>query len=49
MRKKVLWVVVRRGDTRWKPLTSGLYKVNFDGTLFEGLDRVDHWCVELEN
>ena len=33
--KKVPRLVVRSGDTRWKPPGSGMYKVNFDGALLE--------------
>lgn len=33
--KKVPQVVVRNGDTQWKPPAFGIYKINFDGALFK--------------
>ncbi|XP_050289788.1 uncharacterized protein LOC126727934 [Quercus robur] len=33
--KKVPRMVVRSSDSRWKPPAFGMYKINFDGALFE--------------
>ena len=33
--KKVPRLAVCSNDSRWTPLASGLYKINFDGALFE--------------
>ena len=33
--KKVPRMVVRSSDSRWKPSSSSVYKINFDGALFE--------------
>ena len=33
--KKVPQMVVRSSDSQWKPPASSMYKINFDGTLFE--------------
>ena len=33
--KKVPRMVVRSSDSQWKPPASGMYKINFNGALFE--------------
>ena len=33
--KKVPRMAVRSSDSRWKPPASGMYKINFDGAVFE--------------
>ena len=35
MHKKVPQMVVRSSDSWWKPSVSGMYKINFNGALFE--------------
>ena len=43
--KKVPRVVVRNGDTQWKAPASGIYKINFDGALFEEQACLGQWVV----
>ena len=38
-------MVVRNGDTQWKTPASGIFKINFDGALFEEQACLGQWVV----